>query len=507
MGSLSSNNIRIAKNTVMLYIRMLFVLFVSLYTVRVVLNALGAEEYGLYNVVGGVVVLFSFLTNTLATASQRYFAYEIGRNDDKRLNLLFSLTFVLYISFAIIILVLAETLGLWFVVSQMTIPSGSMREAVIIYQFSVVSFIFSILTTPFQALIIAREKMGIYAIIGIIEAVLKLLVALTFVYLPINKLVAYGFLFLLSHLITNSVYIFYCRYKYLSSRIYFYWNKALAKEIIFYSGWNMYGGFANVLKSHGINILINIFFNTTVNAARGIAFQINNAVNSFSSNFYTAVRPQITKNYAMGERQSTLSLVFMSSKLSYFMLMALSIPVLILKNELLTWWLGDVPNYTEIFVFLVIINSLIDSLSNPLMTLVQATGRVKLYQCIVGTLILLNLPISYIFLFIGYEPEITMYVSIMISVLLLIVRILVLRYLVSFPIKDYCLKIIVKVICTSVLAFFLCSILYNNITLDANSVVSLISNLFIHIIVTMSVIVLVGLSRNEIKSLISLLKR
>lgn len=503
----TNNNARIAKNTLMLYMRMIFVMFVSLYTVRVVLNALGAENYGLYNVIGGVVVLFSFLTSTLASASQRYFAFEIGRNDYKKLNKVFSLTLILYFIAGFIIVILGETIGLWFIKTKMTIPDGSMRSAVLIYQFSIISFVFSIITSPFQALIIAQEKMNIYAWVGIIEAILKLSVAFLFKYLPIDKLIAYGLMVMISHIVVNSIYIIYCRIKYSSSKFVFYWNKQLANEIVSYSGWNMYGGVANVIRSQGINILVNIFFNPIVNAARGIAFQISTAINSFASNFYTAVRPQITKYYAQEDIDSTIRLVFSSSKFSFYLLLLLSTPIIIFRHEILDLWLVDIPEYTEIFTLLVIVNAMIDSLSNPLMTLVQATGKVKQYQLIVGTIIILNLPFSYLFLSLGYGAEITMVISILISIILLIVRIIILKKIMTFPLKDYFANIICRIVATSLMTSFFSYMLKKIFVVNEPNFSTLIIFVVISVLLTGIAIVIIGLSNSERNYILSLIKK
>ena len=258
MAEISSNK-TIAKNTLLLYLRMALTMLVSLYTVRVVLNVLGEVDYGIYNVVGGIVVMFAFLSRTLASASQRYFAYELGRGDYEKLNNVFNLTLILYVLVIVIIIVLAETLGLWFLHAKMTIPEDRMSAAEMIYQFSIVSFCFTILMTPYQALLIAREDMNVYAFVGVLEAVLYLAVALSLKVIPFDHLIVYGAFMTGAALIVNSIYYIYSRLKYPESRFKKYWDPKLAKEISSYSGWNIFGAIANVLRSQGINILINIF--------------------------------------------------------------------------------------------------------------------------------------------------------------------------------------------------------------------------------------------------------
>lgn len=433
----SINGRRVASNTIMLYLRMLLVMVVSLYTVRVVLNVLGEEDYGIYNVVGGIVLMFSFLSRTLASASQRYFAFEIGRKDNGKLSETFDITLTLYIVFVGIILVFAETLGLWFVNNKMTLPSERMHAVNIIYQFSIVSFCLSILATPYQAIIIAREKMNIYAFVGIAEALLSLCFAISLSYASCDSLILYGALVMCGSFITNGIYFTYAVRKYSESRYSRYWSSALAKEIVSYSGWNMYGAVANVVRSHGINILINVFFNPVINAARGLAYQVNNAVSSFASNFYTAVRPQLTKSYAEGNMQGVNILVDSSSKFSYYLILIIAAPLMVFAEQVLSLWLVDVPQYTALFMNLTLIVAMIDAISNPLMTLVQATGKVKTYQLIIGSLLLLNLPISWILLKKGFSAEYTMYVAIFLSLLSLYARLLVLKHLVSFNIFSF----------------------------------------------------------------------
>ena len=450
-----SDNRRIVKNTVLLYARMLLVMLVSLYTVRVVLNVLGDVDYGIYNVVGGIVVMFAFLSRTLASASQRYFAFELGRKNYKKLNDVFCITVLLYIIVIAVIVLLAETLGLWFLHNKLIIPDDRMKAAEIIYQFSIVSFCFTILMTPYQALLIAREDMNVYAFVGILEAVLYLVVGFSISIIRIDHLIIYGALMTLVAIAVNSIYYIYSCKKYPESRFSFYWDAGLAKEISSYSGWNIFGAIANVMRSQGINILINMFFSPAINAARGLAYQVSGALNSFASNFYTAVRPQVTKKYANGDMSATNDLIFSSSKLSYYLILFLAVSVIVYINPLLNIWLVDVPKYTDLFVSLVIIVALIDSLSNPLMTLVQATGRVKVYQLVVSTLLVLNLPISWAFLKLGYSAEYTMYTAIAISLILLYARIIILKKMVGFPAITYSKVVLSRVVITTLLCFMI----------------------------------------------------
>lgn len=449
----SINGRRVASNTIMLYLRMLLVMVVSLYTVRVVLNVLGEEDYGIYNVVGGIVLMFSFLSRTLASASQRYFAFEIGRKDYLKLSKTFDITLTLYVLFVLIIIVFAETIGLWFVNNKMTLPVERIKAVNVIYQFSIVSFCLSILATPYQAIIIAYEKMNIYAFVGVAEALLSLCFAISLSYASCDSLILYGALVMCGSFITNGIYFVYSIRNYPESRYSRFWNSILAKEIISYSGWNMYGAVANVIRSHGINILINVFFNPVINAARGLAYQVNNAVSSFASNFYTAVRPQLTKSYAEGNMQGVNRLVDGSSKFSYYLILIIAAPLMVFAEQVLSIWLVDVPQYTSLFMNLTIIVAMIDAISNPLMTLVQATGKVKGYQLIIGSLLLLNLPISWILLKNGFSAEYTMYVAISLSLLSLYARLLVLGRIISFKIISFIKNTLFRMIISTVACY------------------------------------------------------
>ena len=441
----------------MLYIRMGVVMLISLYVSRVVLRVLGEDDYGIYNVVGGVVIMFSFLSKTLASASQRYFAFELGRGDHEKLNRIFNINLLLFCIVICIIVILAETVGLWFLHHKMTIPSERMYAANWIYQFSILSFCTNLIAIPYQAVIIAREKMHFYAFVGIMEALLNLAFALllTFLEWNVDRLIVYGGLMLLVHMVTNGTYVIVSRKHFEETKLKYYWEKEQVWEIVSYSGWNLFGAISSVVRSQGINLLINSFFSPAVNAARGLSYQVNNALNQFASNFYTAVRPQVTKYYAQGDRSATFSLVFSSSKISFFLLLLGAVPVLSFPHEVLDIWLVDIPSYTEDFIVLVIIIGLIDSISNPLMTLAQATGKVKVYQAVCGSIIIMNLPVSWLLLHLGYTAEYTMYVAIVIAVIALFSRLVLLKRMVDFPIIEFMKKVLFRMFVTCGVALLL----------------------------------------------------
>lgn len=446
----ASNNKRIAQNTLYLYARMLIIMVVSLFTVRVVLNALGAEDYGISNVVGGVVTMFSFLTSTMISASQRFFAFYLGKKDYSKLSDYFSMSFWCYIGLIVIVVVLAETLGLWFVKTQLTIPEGRMDAAMWAYQSSIISFAFSILVIPYNSIIIAREKMNIYAIGGLLEVFLKLGVAYLIYISPFDKLKVYSVLICVMMSFVNIFYIVYGLRKYEECRIKRMWDSSIFSEVMSYSGWSMFGAISGVIRGQGINILLNMFFNPVVNAARAIAFQVNNAINQFVMNFYKAVQPQITKYYAAGEYNNMLTLVYRSSRLCFYLIFFLSLPVLVEAPYILTVWLENTPENTILFTRLVIITAIIDSVSYPLQTSISATGRIKFFQIVTGGLLIMNLPVAWIFLRLGYPPEITMYIAMTISIIAQITRVFFAKQYTQMPIKEY----IQKVICPIIIVIF-----------------------------------------------------
>ena len=449
----SENNKRIAKNTLLLYFRMLLMMGVSLYTIRVVLNTLGAVDYGIYNVVGGVVTMFSFLSGTMAGASQRFFAFEIGRKDYQQLKKTFSMTMTIYVMIAVVILILAETIGLWFLNNKMTIPAERMESANWIYQFAILSFILTMFAIPYNAAIIAHERMNVYAYVSIIEVTLKLAIVYILVVFSFDKLKLYAVLMFAVTAIVTSIYQIYCRKKFDECRFSFYWNKSLFKEIVSYSGWNLFGALAGIFSNQGISIVLNMFFGPVVNAAQAIATQVNNTINQFIINFSTAVNPQITKYYAAGEKEEMIKLVFQSSKFSYFLMFILSMPVLLETNFILSMWLKEVPDYVVIFTQLVIITALIDSLSQPLITSLLATGKIRNYQLIVGGIRLLNLPVSYCFLKFGFPPQTVMYIAIGFAVLSLTLRLLMSQNMLGFPVGNYISNVIIKIIVSSIIAY------------------------------------------------------
>jgi len=435
-----SNSKRIAKNTLMLYFRQILIMLVSLYTVRVVLNVLGAEDYGIYNVVAGVVTMFKFLANSMATASQRYFSFDLGKENFGRLKKTFSITFQIYLLLIVIVLLLAETLGLWFVNEKLVIPESRIKAANWIYQVAIISFCFTLISSPYMASIIAHERMNVYAYVSIIEVLLQLLIVFVIKITGHDKLMTYGTLLALVSVINMFMYYIYARKKFPECKFSYIRDGHYMRELISYSSWNLFGASIGVFKNQIGNIILNLNAGVVVNAARGIAFQVTSAVNSFVANFSTALRPQIIKSYASNNKQESLYYVYLGSKLSYSLLYLFIMPLSLEMEFVLTLWLKQVPEYVVIFTRLALLSCLLDSLSLQIMTLAQATGRIKLYQAVVGSLALLNVPLYILGFKLGYGAEIMFVIDIIISFITLVARLIIIKQLTDFSISEFFVK-------------------------------------------------------------------
>lgn len=442
----SANNKRIAKNTILLYIRMLLTMAVSLYTSRVILNALGVEDYGIYNVVGGVVSMFTILSGSLSAAISRFITFELGNGNREKLRRVFCTAINVQILLIIIITILLETVGLWFLNYKMVIPADRMVAANWVFQFSVVTFAVNLWNVPYNASIIAHERMSAFAYISIFEALAKLLVAFIILKNPIDRLVYYGFLILLIGLIQRFIYIYYCKKHFYECRYTPLYDKQITKEMFGFAGWNFIGASSAVLRDQGGNMIINLFFGPAVNAARGVAMSVNAAVTGFVTNFMTALNPQITKTYASGEHEYMFKLIFQGARLSYYILLILALPIIMTADYLLHIWLGVVPEHAATFARLVLLFTMSESLATPLVTVMLATGNIRNYQLVVGGCQLLNLPVSYFLLRLGYPPETIFVVAIAVSVLCEMIRLIMLRGMINLPVRLFLKKVYLNVI-------------------------------------------------------------
>lgn len=429
----------------MLYFRMILTMLVSLYTSRVVLNVLGVEDFGTYNVVGGVVTMFGFFNGAMISATQRFLTFDLGRKDYIQLRKTFNATQIIHIGIALLIFVLAETIGLWFVNTQLNLPEGRMEAARWVYHFAVLSFMVSIIQVPYNSILIARERMNVYAYMSILEVLLKLLIVFMLTWIAYDKLKLYGILLFGVTFIVAAIYRIYTLRHFDETRFELVKDRALYKTLISYSGWNLFGNAAGVAKGQGVSIILNIFFGTVVNAAQGVANQVSAAVNMFVGNFQMASNPQIIKSYAADDKTYMTNLVIRTSKFSFYLLFILTLPILLEIEYILKLWLKVVPDYTAVFTILILINALVDSVSGPLMTALQATGKIKVYQSVVGILLILILPISYLFFRLGFPPESTFLVSISIAVIAFIFRLLLTKKQIpEFSIRQFLHGIIVR---------------------------------------------------------------
>lgn len=456
----SESNRRIAKNTMMLYFRMLLTMAVSLYTSRIVLNTLGVEDFGIFNVVGGFVTMFAFLNSAMASATQRFLAFEIGKGDKIQLRNVFSMSIIIHFLIAFIILIFAETVGLWFVNTHLNITNERMVAARWVYQFSILTLMVNMVSVPYNAMIIAHERMNVFAWVSIAEVCLKLFIVFMLQWFEFDKLKLYAILIFAVTIIIRMIYGAYCNINFKESKFRYYWDKPLFKTLASYAAWNLWGNAAGVIMGQGVNILLNIFFGPMVNAARGIAYQIKSAVNSFVQNFQIAMNPQIIKSFAADDLKYMHQLIYQGSKYSFFLLFTLTLPIFFEAEIILRLWLKNVPEYTVIFTRLVIINVLIDCISGPLMTAAQASGKIKLYQGVVGGLLIVNLPVAYLFLKFGYEPEVTLFVSIGISIIALFARLKIIAPLVDFKIWDYSKAVLLRIIAVGFIAIILPGLAY-----------------------------------------------
>lgn len=455
MTDTSANNKRIAKNTLLLYFRMLFMMAVSLYTSRVVLNALGVEDFGIYNVVGGIVAMFSMLSGSLSAAITRFITYELGTGNKKNLKKIFSSSVTIQIGLAVLIALLAEAVGVWFLNVKMNIPETRMVAANWVFQFSILTFAINLISVPYNASIIAHERMSAFAYISILEAIGKLAIAFLIVISPMDKLIFYAILMCAVALIVRFAYGAYCKKHFEECTYHFIFDKDLLKRMFGFAGWNFIGASSAVLRDQGGNVVINLFCGPTVNTARGIAFQVNNAISGFVTNFMTALNPQITKSYVSGDRDYMMTLIYQGARLSFYMLLLLSLPVLVNTHYILSLWLKIVPDHAVLFVQLVLIFAMSESISNPLITAMLATGKIRNYQLIVGGLQLMNLPVSYVLLRMGVFPEIVIVVAIAISQCCLSARLLMLRGMIGLSVRKYLKKVYINVLIVTVIAAIL----------------------------------------------------
>lgn len=449
----SNSNKAIAKNTIFLSIRMVFVLFVSLYTSRVFLRVLGVDDFGINNVVCGFVALFSFLNTSMANGIQRFYNFERETNGRSGTIKVFNTALLIQGVLAIIVLLLLETIGIWYVSHRMVIPSDRLYAALCIFHFSVVSAVIVIFQAPFTAMVMANEKMNYFAIVGIIDILLKLLLAFTLEYSQFDKLICYGLALLAISIFVFLMYFVYCWRNFDTIKIERVISKELLSKMLGFSGWGLLGTFACVVREQGLNIVLNLFFGPVVNAARGIAYQVSSALQGFVTNISVAAKPQMVSSFASGNSKRTINLMLSMSKLSYFVLLVMAIPMCIEINFVLNVWLGNiVPEHTASFVVLIIFTNFINNLNAPLSNVVYATGQMKIYEIVFSTINLLIIPISIVALKAGMPPESVFIIYFIMTIFVQVGSLWALNKLVNINLREYTVKLIFPLVFCTILS-------------------------------------------------------
>ena len=488
------SNKRIAKNTILLYVRMVLTMLVSLYTSRVILNTLGIEDYGIYNVVGGIVTMFAFLNSAMITSTQRYITYALGKGNMNRLGVVFSTSIHIHAIIALIIIVLAETIGMWFFYNKLVIPDARMNAAMWVLQVSILTMAIQIMNVPFNATIIAHEDMGIFALFSVIETSLKLGIVFLLLLFDYDKLILYAILVACVQFFITLTYILYSHHHYEETHFMHKKDIPLLREMSKFAGWNLWGNLAAMMMGTGLNMMLNMFFGPTINAARAIAVQVESVLSQFSSNFMMAVNPQITILYAKENITEMHKLIFRSSKFSFILLLIISLPIIFEAKTILTLWLKIVPDYTISFLRILLLIMLINITSSPLQTAAAATGKVKRYQSIIGGILLAIVPISYVVLKNGGDPNSVYIVYLLVCSIALIARLLIIKSLIDLSLKQYFFHVILRCTIVFIVSFLISSIF--SIILPNGLIYSILSCVLIATIVLI-ISYTIGLTKTE----------
>ena len=498
------NNKLIAKNTLMLYIRMFLVMTVMLYTSRIVLKTLGVNDYGLYNVVGGIITLFATLNSMMSAASSRFITYELGRGNLLQLKKVFSTALTLHIALGGLIFIIAETGGLWFIMNKLIVPPERISAVFWVYQFSILSSLITITQIPYTAAILAHEKMNIYAYISILEVFLNLAVVGILVISTTDKLRLYAILQFCVIMIRAVTYRMYCKHNFIECTYYFPKDKTLYKKLLSYSSWDMIGSSSGVVQGQGINILLNMFFGPTVNAARAISMQVEMATMQFANNFLLATNPQIVKQYANNETESMMKLVFNSSKYGFFLILLIIVPLFIETPYILKLWLTDVPDYTIVFCRFTLLICIINVVKRPFVMALHATGHIKWGNIIGGTILLTAFPLTYICFKAGGSPVSFCYILFGTLLVNQIWDLYIVRQYVNFSIAKYVRTVIIKCILVAIIPIFLTSCIA--LVIETSFYRVCIVCLANTILTTVS-LYHIGLTSNERKIVLNLLKQ
>ncbi len=472
-------------------------MIVSLYTVRVVLQVLGVEDYGIYSAVGGIVSSLTIFTGALSTASQRFFSIEIGRGNKAGLSRVFNSIFLLYLLAGVLILIIAETAGVWFLKHKMTIPFERIDAAFIILQCTLISFFISIIVSPFQAIIIAKEDMKIYAYVGIYDVVLKLMIVYLLQLFRADKLILYAILILITSTSSQLIYLIFTIKKYKEIKLQLRWDSQAIKSILGFSSWSFVGCLAFLCNAQGLNLLLNVFFGPIVNAAYNIGNSVKNAVNQLGSNFFVAVRPSLIKEFAANNIEYVRKLFFFSTKVIFSLLFMLMFPIMVETYGILLLWLGDVGDYMVAFVRLMLVWALLLNLSDPITAVVQAANKVKNYHLKVDLFTLLSLPIAYVAFKLGASPEWAFIISVLVLLVAHLIRLFILRSIINIGVVVYLREIVLRIIWVVLLSYTLSFIVSS--FLDTDSMVILFTRIIIEVCIAIGISYLLVFDKDERK--------
>lgn len=501
----NSNNKLIAKNTVFLYVRMIVALLVSLYTTRALLEVLGVEDYGIYNVVAGFVTMFAFLNTSFVATIQRFYNFELGKNGMEGVFKVYYTAVIIQFVLSLIVITMAETIGLWYLNHKMVIPVDRLSSARLLFHCSILSMTLTILQVPFSSVIMAFEKLDYYAIVGVIDIFLKLVIVIALKLFTGNRLEIYSVLLVCVSIAIFLLYYIYAKKKLIRKRLRIVFEKTLMKEMISFSGWSIMGSFAQVVRNQGINIILNLFFGPVVNAARGISFQVKGALSGFIANTSLSVRPQLVSSYAAGNIERSTNLMFSISKINFLILYLLALPIFLEMNFVLHLWLGsNVPEYTMIFSRLILVIALVDVFNGPVTMIMYASGRISLYNVVTSLIGLTVLPISYYLLKEGYSPHVVYYASLFVSIMVQVSSIIIMKMKIDISILEYFKKVIAPSMLVFICSFPLVLVPYLLIDYSLCRVLIVITASFISVVLCGY---FVGLNNSERILLSSLLRR
>lgn len=505
MEGYKSDSKRLAKNILMLYIRTFFVMVISLFTSRVVLQSLGVENYGIYNIVGGFVSFFSIVSGTLVSTTQRFITFELGKKEHSEPQKVFGAAMAIHIILAIFLLLLFETIGLWLLNNKLNIPPERLAAANWVYQFSIAAFIVNIISTPYMAVIIAHERMGAFAYISVIEVTLKLVIVYALYWSPLDILVMYAILLFLVALLIRMIYNIYCTKHFIETKLLVVRDKDLYKSMFSFAGMNFMGSFASILAYQGVDIILNLFFGVVINAARGIANQVLGAVGRFTTDFMTALNPQITKEYAVGNKEQSKQLCFRGAKVSFFLMLLLATPIIFRTPQILNLWLGEYPEYAVVFIRCAFLLSMLSLLSNTLITEILATGNLTSTTWWIGGVRLLTLPLVYLCFRIGGGPEYAYFSLIGIEFLSLYIRLIILERISGIKfILEFTIAVVIRVLVVLLLVFI---VNYKINSWFSFSFIGLCSYVIISMLISTIIISLLGMTNNERGYLLGMIKR